>query len=407
MRDGWDSVALGSVASQVRTRQAPRPDETYRLLGVRAKARGAFLRETVSGATTKAVALTPVRSGQFIYNRLFAGTGSFAVVPEELDGAWVSNEFPVFDVDHSRVDVRFLGLVFEQPDVWAIVASQCIGTTGSRMRWHESMFARFVVDLPPLAEQRRIVDLTGIFDEAIAAAEQTARCLVQSRRAAILDVAGSREAEAVPLNDVLAHVIGGAWGEPAGASDVDVNALNLLVFNSRALTVDPRFSSRRSLSRSRLETRSIEAGDILLERSGGTDDQPVGRVVYANSALPGVVPTDFMRLLRVDTTVAEPRYVFWWLWARYQDGDTQAFQSKTTNIRNLRVKDYLALPIPLPDRADQRAATALGESFTATIGAADRVASRLATLRAAVLRDLLSGDHAIPSSYDRFLDGAA
>jgi hypothetical protein len=35
------------------------------------------------------------------------------------------------------------------------------------------------------------------------------------------------------------------------------------------------------------------------------------------------------------------------------------------------------------------------------------VESATTALRATLLADLLSGDHEIPSSYDRFLDGAA
>ena len=38
---------------------------------------------------------------------------------------------------------------------------------------------------------------------------------------------------------------------------------------------------------------------------------------------------------------------------------------------------------------------------------ASREASRLEALRTAMMSDLLSGDHEIPASYDRFLNGAA
>lgn len=188
---GIGEIALGAVTEQVKAREVPRPSSRYRLLGVRAKARGAFHRETVTGSQTKAGTFTPVRTGQFIYNRLFAGAGSFAVVPPDLDRSWVSIEFPVFDVDLSRTDARYLGLVFQQPRVWAEVAAQCIGTTGSRLRWHEDKFATFTVPLPDLEQQRRVVErmetMRGVQDRASRAAE-LADALVRSSLESLLRV---------------------------------------------------------------------------------------------------------------------------------------------------------------------------------------------------------------------------
>jgi type I restriction enzyme, S subunit len=172
---GIPEVALGDVTEQVKAREVPRLNSHYRLLGVRAKAKGAFHREIVTGDETKAGTFTPVRAGQFIYNRLFAGAGSFAVVPPHLDRSWVSIEFPVFDVDASRIDARYLGLIFQQPGVWAKVAAQCIGTTGSRLRWHEDKFAAFTVPMPALDEQLAIVErmetVRKVQDRASRAAE--------------------------------------------------------------------------------------------------------------------------------------------------------------------------------------------------------------------------------------------
>src|SRR5207249_1615098 len=106
-----------------------------------------------------------------------------------------------------------------------------------------------------------------------------------------------------------------------------------------------------------------------------------GRVVYVDRSLSPVVPTDFMRLLRPDPNLVEPRFVFWWLWARYQRGDTTAFQSKTTNIRNLRVSDYLALPISIPDMQVQARVVGMGAAFTNVVGASQQIVNRLEGIR--------------------------
>jgi type I restriction enzyme S subunit len=263
------------------------------------------------------------------------------------------------------------------------------------------------VNLPPLAEQRRIVDPVFSLDRAAAAAQREARALTELRRIAILDAVASCSGRSIPLSAALELVIGGAWGHAPGTKDVDADALNLQVFNSELLTIDPAHSTRRAFGRSRLNGRALRTGDILLERSGGTNDRAVGRVVYADRELPDAVPTDFMRLLRIDRHTVEPRFVFWWLWARYQRGDTLAYQSKTTNIRNLRVNDYLALPIAIPSREEQRRVVRFGDALTDALAAAQSVSLQHATVRSVLLGELLTGHRPIPSSYDRFFYGAA
>ncbi|MCI0583014.1 MAG: restriction endonuclease subunit S [Chloroflexi bacterium] len=372
--------------------------------GVRLNGRGVYRREAVRSDRVKASTLTRLRQGQVVYNRMWATRGSFGVAGPAVDGCLVTNDFPVFDV-LADVERRYLALLFETREFQATAASAAVGTT-ERKRLLERDFLRLSIDLPPLAEQHRIVGLVLSVDEAVNAAEREVRALAELRRLAILAAIGSQSGQAVPMPTVLELVIGGAWGDPPGTQDGDADALNLLVFNNQSLTIDATHSTPRSFTRARLNGRALQVDDILLERSGGTNDRAVGRVVYADRELPDVVPTDFMRLLRVKRDLAEPRFIFWHLWARYQRGETVAYQSKTTNIRNLRVNDYLALPITLPSREEQIRVVRLGESLTHVLGAATRLAARYSALRLVLLRDLLSGGHEIPGSYDRFLDGA-
>ncbi len=82
------------------------------MIGVKWYGKGTFLRETVKGEALSAAYVTPVISNAFIYNRLFAWKGSFAVVPEEHQGCFVSNEFPQFIVDEQRILPLYLYLFF-------------------------------------------------------------------------------------------------------------------------------------------------------------------------------------------------------------------------------------------------------------------------------------------------------
>src|SRR5207244_2097274 len=119
-----------------------------------------------------------VRGGDFIYSRLFAWRGAFGIVPDSLDGSFVSNEFPTFESKGEGIDLRFLHYWFRLPGVLRTVEADCTGSTPlTRNRYKESFFLALEVPLPAFAEQRRIVQrIEGLafkVDEARSLREQT------------------------------------------------------------------------------------------------------------------------------------------------------------------------------------------------------------------------------------------
>lgn len=152
------SLPMSDVARQIHRKVTVDPEKSYRLLGMKSQIGGPFVREKKIGSEISASTLNQVRAGDFIYSRLFAWQGAFGVVPEHLDGAFVSGEFPLFELDSTRVDARFLVLWFGLPASQKIVEADCFGSTpGTRNRYKESYFLRIAVPLPPLDEQQRIV----------------------------------------------------------------------------------------------------------------------------------------------------------------------------------------------------------------------------------------------------------
>src|SRR5690606_8421487 len=125
----WSNIALGELLTQVNRFEAVSPEGTYPLLGVRLEGNGAFLRETVTRTQTAATRLNRVRQGDFIYSRLFAWRGAFGLIGPDLDGNFVSNEFPVFVANADRLCTAYLRYWFHQPAVWRRVEDDCTGST--------------------------------------------------------------------------------------------------------------------------------------------------------------------------------------------------------------------------------------------------------------------------------------
>ena len=90
-----------------------------------------------------------------------------------------------------------------------------------------------------------------------------------------------------------------------------------------------------------LQTRKLQKGDIIIERSGGGPKQPVGRVVYFEKETPEIPYSfsNFTSTIRVKENF-DSRYVFYFLHNFYAEGNTDHLQRRTTGIRNLDFKSY-------------------------------------------------------------------
>lgn len=102
-------------------------------------------------------------------------------------------------------------------------------------------------------------------------------------------------------------------------------------------------------------SRKLLVGDIIIEKSGGSDKQPVGRPVLFNIAKGEYSFSNFTGTLRVDdTSVILPEYLHKFLYFFYLSGKTVQMQSKTTGLRNLDFKTYLRIPVPVPSIKQQK-----------------------------------------------------
>lgn len=104
--------------------------------------------------------------------------------------------------------------------------------------------------------------------------------------------------------------------------------------------------------------KQLKKGDIIIEKSGGSDKQPVGRAILFN--LEGDFSfSNFTTALRIkDIDLVYPQYLHKGLVAHYIHGETKVMQSNTTGIRNLDITRYKNLLIFVPSLLEQKAIVA-------------------------------------------------
>lgn len=177
---GWTHTALSDVLTPAANEVVVDPATFYPNLGVLSFGRGLFEKPDIDGAETSAKKLYRVRAGQFIYSRLFAFEGAYALVDERFDGFYVSNEFPSFDIDTKRVHPRFLAAYFKSPSVWVELAAKSKGLGVRRQRVQPRAILERQIWLPTLEEQSHVARTA----ELVSAADN-ARSRVKARLEAL------------------------------------------------------------------------------------------------------------------------------------------------------------------------------------------------------------------------------
>lgn len=168
--NGWEPMPLSELLTPVSRAEPVRSTQEYRLLGARWYAKGLYVKDVKRGSAIRADQLYRVEHGDFVYNRLFAWKGSFAVASQDDDGCYVSNEFPCFIVDEKRLSGKFLWYYLSNEATWnEALGLSSGGTPISRNRLKEDQFLSMRLRLPARVEQDRIVSkidaLTSRFEE--------------------------------------------------------------------------------------------------------------------------------------------------------------------------------------------------------------------------------------------------
>ena len=94
-----------------------------------------------------------IKAGQFIYSRIDARNGAFSIVPDDLENAVVSKDFPVFDIDASMILPRVLLFSVLDDNFIQQIKQNSLGST-NRQRIKEDVFLKYQIVLPPLKVQQ-------------------------------------------------------------------------------------------------------------------------------------------------------------------------------------------------------------------------------------------------------------
>ena len=161
----------------------------------------------------------------------------------------------------------------------------------------------------------------------------------------------SRNIQYKKLTDIC-EIITGEWG-----TEINENSKNIVSIirttnfvNNGKIDIQNKELVRREMDENKIEQKKLKKGDIIIEKSGGSPNQPVGRVVFFNLNSNEIfLCNNFTSILRIKEKI-NSKYIFYFLRNSYKNNKVLKFQNKTTGIINLKLQDYLnASYIYLPE----------------------------------------------------------
>lgn len=148
-------VKLSKVLTRMKEPAVIQDEIIYKRVTVRLYGQGVFQRDQVIGKNIRTKRQFVAHAGQLIISRIDARNGAFGIVPEELEGAIVTNDFWLFDV-HDALP-QYLMLVMSSELFQKYWQTQSSGTT-NRQRVGEDDFLQSRIALPSIEEQQALLD---------------------------------------------------------------------------------------------------------------------------------------------------------------------------------------------------------------------------------------------------------
>lgn len=250
------------------------------------------------------------------------------------------------------IDPMFLPFLFHSKSFIDMAITISVGGLSPTINWKDIAKQEFL--LPPKAEQKRLAELLWAADEVVEKEKREREKLDVFRQSKLKDIFKSANTH-TRLKDLPLEEINGLW-KTDDPDSIDVSVIRSTEFSDYGTICFDKLEPM-PVKASQYKTRKLSPADIIVERSGGGPDQPVGRVCYFEQSEGDYSFSNFTSCIRVaDSNVILPKYLFYFLEYYWEMGGTDRIQNQTTGIRNLDYELYKMIKVPMLSIEEQKQA---------------------------------------------------
>jgi type I restriction enzyme, S subunit len=174
MVSSWKKLNLGDILKE--SRIPIEIEDINKRLTVKLHLHGVSKREPRATDQVTSTKYFERRAGQFIYGKQNLHNGAIGIVPDELDKFQSTQDVPAFDVS-DEVETKWLYYYFSREDFYSNLERLSTGTGSKRV--HPKELFKLTIKIPPLAEQKEIVEIISTLDKAL---EKSGKIIEQTEK---------------------------------------------------------------------------------------------------------------------------------------------------------------------------------------------------------------------------------
>lgn len=200
------------------------------------------------------------------------------------------------------------------------------------------------------------------------------------------------------LKIVVPTCVNGIWGEEGKDNGNDIYCIRVADIDDKTYGINESSLTVRNITKGEQKVRLLKNNDLIIEKSGGGEVTPVGRVVLYNLKYKAVT-SNFMAKLKVDKRM-DNEFVYFIFRQLYSNRLNVPSIKATTGIQNLDFNSYMQNKIAIPPIEEQRKIVELIKSETSqidlVISKAQKEITAIKEYREALITDLVIGKRSVP-----------
>ena len=304
--------------------------------------------------------------------------------------SWVNNHAHVLRANQNEVLSFVLMEALNRVDYSRFVAF------GTRSKLTQGSMMGIRLQIPPLSEQRRIVDLMQSVDTYIESLQQQVEAARTARNAVLHDLLSAGGDDWTETT--LGHVVQVNSENTRGFdSDDEITYIDLSSVSKEIGISDDLYRGTYSDAPGRAR-RVVRSQDVLI----ATVRPYLRGFAVIPTSLDGAVASTGFAVLRAVANEIRPSFL-WAIVGMDEFVDFLMERATGSSYPAVRPDDIASFPVLLPPIPVQDRIGAVVSSFDEVLASSESALKSARDVRSGLLADLLSSDHEIPESYDRFL----
>lgn len=283
--EAWKNKKIGKILSEIKRPIELMDNESYQLVTVKRRNEGVVPRAVLKGKNILVKNYFSVKAGDYLISKRQVVHGANGIVPDNLDGAVVSNEYLVV-TDSDDITARYWTVISIRPEMHKIFFVSSYGVDIEKLVFDVTDWKNRTIVIPQVTEQKNITDYFQKLDALINQHHQTHDKL-NSIKKAMLEKMFPKQGETTP--EIRFKGFSGEWEEikfkdmaeiKRGLTykPTDLVDEGVVVLRSSNINID-KFELRKDdvqVDKKAVNINYIKNGDILITSANGSS-QLVGK----------------------------------------------------------------------------------------------------------------------------------